>query len=299
MNLKQYLENQALEAGLSKVIEGLFAAIKDIASAVRQSDGGKAGTKNSFGEEQLALDVYSDQLIQKEMKKTSEVAICGSEELDEELKIGEGKYSVAYDPLDGSSLVDVNLAVGTICGVYEAQTLLGVKGRDQKAVVVATYGPRTGVFLALEGSITYFILSNDQFILEKENLKIAEEGKMFAPGNLRACSKRKDYLDLLNYWAENQYKLRYSGGMVPDIGQIILKGKGIFTYPGYEDQPTGKLRLLFECAPMAFLVKQAGGYASDGKTDILDLEASNLAQTTPIFIGSRLEVKKAEEYLHS
>ena len=254
MNLRQYFRDKNLDKAVVKIVFGLCDAVKDISVAVRKSNGDKAGTQNSFGEDQLALDVYSDQLIQDAMKATGEVGICGSEELDEELKIAEGDYAVAYDPLDGSSLVDVNLAVGTICGIYKAKTLIGVKGNDQKAVVVATYGPRTSVFVAFDGLIAYFVLNNDnEFILEKDNYQIAEDGKMFAPGNLRACSERKDYLSLLNYWAENQYKLRYSGGMVPDIGQIILKGKGVFVYPGYGESPDGKLRLLFECAPMAFL----------------------------------------------
>jgi len=102
----------------------------------------------------------------------------------------------------------------------------------------------------------------------------------------------------MDYWMNEQYKLRYSGGMVPDINHILLKGKGVFTYPGYEDQPNGKLRLLYECAPMAFLVEQAGGRATNGKERILDLEVEELAQRTPIFIGSENEVKKVEEILN-
>lgn len=121
---------------------------------------------------------------------------------------------------------------------------------------------------------------------------------MFAPGNLRACASRKSYLDLLNYWAEQQYTLRYSGGMVPDVGQILLKGKGIFTYPGYDEQPDGKLRLLYECAPMAMIMEQAGGKAVNDKGErILDLKIENLLQRTPILIGSAAEVDRALKYL--
>lgn len=120
---------------------------------------------------------------------------------------------------------------------------------------------------------------------------------MFAPGNLRACKSRKDYLKLVNYWCENEYTLRYSGGMVPDVMQILVKGKGIFTYPGYDEAPQGKLRLLFECAPMALLMEQAGGAATDGTVRILEKGAKDLAQRTPILIGSSGEVDTALKFL--
>jgi fructose-1,6-bisphosphatase len=115
---------------------------------------------------------------------------------------------------------------------------------------------------------------------------------MFAPGNLRACSERKEYMDLMNFWCMEKYTLRYSGGMVPDINQILLKGKGIFSYPGYSEAPNGKLRLLFECAPMSYLMEQAGGAGSDGKIRILEKKVENIDQRTPIFIGSKAEVDR-------
>ena len=123
---------------------------------------------------------------------------------------------------------------------------------------------------------------------------------MFAPGNLRATKFRKDYLDLVNWWMEQQYTLRYSGGMVPDINSILIKGKGIFAYPGYEpDLVDGKLRLVFECGPMAYLMEQAGGAASDGTQPILDKKIESLSQRTPIFIGSKGEVKRCERELQN
>ena len=121
---------------------------------------------------------------------------------------------------------------------------------------------------------------------------------MFAPGNLRATKFRPDYLKLVNWWMEQQYTLRYSGGMVPDINSILVKGKGIFSYPGYEpDCVDGKLRLVFECGPMAYLMEQAGGAASDGKQRIVEKKIESLTQRTPIFIGSKEEVKRCEDEL--
>ncbi|MFA6436556.1 MAG: fructose-bisphosphatase class I, partial [Candidatus Gracilibacteria bacterium] len=124
-----------------------------------------------------------------------------------------------------------------------------------------------------------------------------KEGKMFAPGNLRAVADRADYLELVRWWMEQGYTLRYSGGMVPDINQILLKGKGIFSYPGYSEAPQGKLRLLFECAPMAYLLEQAGGAGSDGTMPILDKTIESIHQRTPVYLGSKEEVKRCEERL--
>lgn len=292
------LENQ----GLSDVLDALTVAIRGISSAVRTADTGKAGTTNVFGEEQVALDVLSNQILIDELKKTSSVALLASEEMEDEMVVNEnGDYGVCFDPLDGSSLVDVNLSVGTIVGVYrlgKEQTFIGKKGREQVASVVAVYGPRTTLFVTVGRGVSEFTLNSDgEFVLSRENLKVAEDGKMFAPGNLRACKYRSEYLDLLNYWVTNEYTLRYSGGMVPDINQILLKGKGVFTYPGYKDQPNGKLRLLYECAPMAFLVEQAGGSATNGYINIQDIEITDAAQQTPIFIGSKKEVEIAESFL--
>ncbi len=121
---------------------------------------------------------------------------------------------------------------------------------------------------------------------------------MFAPGNLRACSDPnvKWYVDLMQFWLSNDYILRYSGGMVPDVNQILKKGGGIFTYPGYSEMPQGKLRLLYECAPMAFLMEQAGGVAFSADGEILDLNIEKIDQRTPIFIGSKKEVELVQSY---
>ena len=143
----------------------------------------------------------------------------------------------------------------------------------------------------------YRLDPSGEWIMSKERVEVGE-GKMFAPGNLRATQHRKDYLELVNWWMENGYTLRYSGGMVPDVNSILIKGKGIFAYPGYApDLPDGKLRLLFECGPMAYLMEQAGGAASDGMQRILEKKIESLEQRTPIFIGSHAEVSRCKERL--
>lgn len=298
--LQDYLSAKNIDAALVSIFVSLAGLIKKIAHSVRTSDNsGKAGTKNIYGEEQIKLDVLANKILTEGLKKNERVGLVASEEMDGELKLSEGQYAVCYDPLDGSSLVDVNLSVGTIIGIYKAKSFSGLKGDDQVASVISVYGPKTLLLLTFRQGVAEFVLNEkEEFIFVKDNFKIADEGKMFAPGNLRACKFRQEYQDLLNYWCKNQYTLRYSGGMVPDIYQILNKGGGVFTYPGYREAPDGKLRLLFECAPMALLVEQAGGMATDGKMRILDKVVDDLGKRTPIYIGSGNEVRKVEEFLN-
>lgn len=292
-----YLKEMEVSDELFGVLGSLKDVVKLVAQVVKTAETGKAGSQNIYGEEQLALDVLSDNLITDALKENPYVGLVASEELPDEERVGDGEYAVCYDPLDGSSLVDVNLAVGSIFGIYKTSTFLGVKGSEMLASMIAVYGPRTTIVLTVKKGVVEFLLGDDnRFIVSNENLKVGP-GKMFAPGNLRACAYREDYLKLTNYWIKNEYKLRYSGGMVPDINQILLKGKGIFSYPGYGDQPDGKLRLLFECAPMSLLMEQAGGAASDGKIEILEKRIERLDQRTPIFVGSKEEVARCEDFL--
>ena len=293
----EYLRDCKVEDGLLTVLESLRDSVIAIAAAVRTTGTGKAGTQNVFGEDQLAIDVVSNNIVEDTLRKNVFVGLIASEEMPDEVKIGDGEYAVCFDPLDGSSLIDVNLAVGSIFGIYKTSTFLGVRGRDQLAAIVAVYGPRTTIILTVGNGVVEFILNDEgKFVLCKSDIKVGD-GKMFAPGNLRACKSRKEYLELVNYWCNEQYTLRYSGGMVPDINQILLKGKGIFAYPGFSDEPNGKLRLLFECAPMSLIMEQAGGESSDGAGAILDKVVDSLDQRTPIFIGSRAEVSRCREFL--
>jgi fructose-1,6-bisphosphatase I len=297
--LESYLDSAVKDVCLRQVVLAIAAASIDIAAVIETADTGKAGTFNVYGEEQLALDVLSDRIMQEKLKASKAVSSIVSEELPDELVIGDGDYAVAHDPLDGSSLVDVNLSVGTIFSIYQNDHFTGLTGDAQVAAGFVVYGPRTTMMLTLRDGVREFSLRNGRYILTHDDVRIAESGKMFAPGNLRACAFRQDYLDLMEYWLKEQYTLRYSGGMVPDINQILLKGKGIFTYPGYQEAPDGKLRLLVECNAMALLVEQAGGKATDGKKRILEKEICDIEQRTPILIGAIREVERAESYLRN
>lgn len=258
---------------------------------------GKAGTTNIYGEEQLALDKAADRLIIDHLTENASelVASVSSEERPDVVRINvDGKFSVVLDPLDGSSLVDVNLAVGTIVGIYPGHTPLR-PGNEMVAAMYILYGPMTVlVYWAGDGVHEFFLDDKGRYVLLNENLKIPD-GKIFAPGALRKdwlLGHEKFIVDL----EEEGYKLRYSGSFVADAHQILHKG-GIFTYPGYKGRETGKLRLLFEGNPIGRIITEAGGRASTGKRNMLDVQPEKLDHRVPFYIGCKKVIYKAEKYL--
>lgn len=300
-SLHKFLYQSSCDEGLRHVIMKIARASKYVAHAIRTGDLGKAGTSNLYGEDQLALDVLSDQVFCDVLAESDLVASFASEEQDEQVQIrGElGKYSVAFDPLDGSSLVDTNGPVGSVFGVWEGQEFIGKKGSDLSAAGYFLYGPRTTFILALNGVVTEFTLNDvGEYHVSLEEITLEPDAKIFAPGNLRAISEREDYGNVLNYFLENRRTLRYAGGMVPDVNSILLKSNGIFTYPSHSDYPDGKLRLLYECAPIAYIMRSAGGKALTEKgEDILDIECTALHERVTIIAGSMNEVDNVIEIL--
>lgn len=309
MQLDEHLKTLGVSEHLQQVMMACAQGVYEISTVVRTGAAlGYAGSQNVFGEEQLKLDVASNDILLNVLGHEPLVDYVASEEMDHErpLHVGNsedggaqnsGEFSIAFDPLDGSSLVDVNFAVGTIIAIYPNGSFIGKKPGEMHASMIAVYGPRTTLFVSVKGKGTHqYLLTEGGFMLQKEKLTVAEEGKYFAPGNLRACLKNPAYKNLVNYWLEHQYTLRYSGGMVPDINHILLKGKGVFTYPGYADEPQGKLRLLFECGTMTFALVEAGGIGTDGTISLLDKPIEALDQRSPIFAGSAKEVEKAVSF---
>lgn len=292
----EYLKKLGASDALSELIVSIADSCKEISEVIARTDTGKAGTVNSYGEEQIAMDVQAENIMEAHLKACPFVAAFGSEEVAGLQRAKGDKFSVFFDPLDGSSLVDVNFAFGTIAGVYEGADVMGMKPRDQVAAMYAIYGPRTTFVVAVCGVVSEFVLRSGEWVLNDADLKVGEK-KYFAPGNLRASEEREDYLNLVMSFIKEKYTLRYSGGMVPDINHILKKGGGVFMYPGMPSAPQGKLRLMFECGPMAFIVEAAGGASSNGEMSILDIEIADLEARTPIFIGSKSEVQKCEENL--
>lgn len=299
IDLRRFLREREEDRDLTRLICEIANASKYIINAIRTGDLGVAGTSNLYGEQQLALDVLSDRIIRKRLMHSGVVASIASEETTDIQTVDpNGKYSVAYDPLDGSSLVDVNLAVGTIASIYQGSDLLR-PGRGQAAAMYILYGPRTTLVLSTGGGVHEFAMNQlMEYTLVNEDLRMAPSGNIYAPGG-----QRNKYTpgteSFVRHLEEKGAKLRYSGGLVPDINQILLKGKGIFLYPHLHDSPNGKLRLLFELNPMAFLIEQAGGAASTGRQPILDLVPEGIEQRAPVFIGCREDVARAEEFIRA
>jgi len=294
MILSEYLS--LTNTNLAKVITSFADAVTLIADKIRTANADKSGDTNTFGDEQLKIDMLADHVIFTDLKKTGVVAVASSEEQPIEVALAEeGEFSVAFDPLDGSSLVDSNLAVGTIFGIWKSKTLLGQTGNDLVAAGYAIYGPRTTLILTLGAEPSKFTRQADGTWLRTRTKLRIEEGKMFAPGNLRCCTDNPQYRKLVDFWITEGYTLRYSGGMVPDVHQILMKEKGVFCYPGSKSAPA-KLRLLYECAPLAKIVESAGGTSSDGTQSILTKKISSMDERTTICLGSKEEVKLFEKF---
>ncbi len=294
----EFLQKQGASVELAELLVEMADSVKMISEAIVRTDTGKVGTKNSFGEEQAAMDVQSEEIMSDHLRSCPFVSAYGSEELDTLETANEGgKFSVYYDPLDGSSLLDVNFSVGTIVGIYEGADVMGRTARDQVAALYGLYGPHVTLMVTVGNGVHEFVLKGGVWELETEQVKLNDKKNYFAPGNLRATKEREDYFELVQSFMKEQYTLRYSGGMVPDINHILKKGSGVFMYPGMPSAPDGKLRLLYECGPMAFLMEQAGGAASAGDMDVLDVEIKSLVQRTPIYIGSKKEVEKVASAL--
>jgi fructose-1,6-bisphosphatase I len=298
VSFQDYLKTQKTDQVLAEILLSLVRGVREVSLMLRGAEEGYSGTENVYGEKQLQLDVRCNELFVNMLQSRSDVGSIASEELEHELfgKAVGGGFSVAFDPLDGSSLADVNLAVGSIFGVYSGRGFVGRQGNEQVAALIAVYGPRLTFMVSIGKGVCEFLYDEkvQDFVLNHENIQLADEKKMFAPGNLRAGVSERWYVELLEYWVMNGYTLRYSGGMVPDVNQILKKGGGVFTYPGYREQPNGKLRLLYECAPMAYLIEQAGGSAVGLNGRILDISIEKLDQRTPIFLGSKKEIEAVE-----
>jgi len=298
VDLRRHMWMAGVETELRRLIWQIAVTGKYISAKIHESNRKLAGFKNMYGEEQLALDKSSDAILKNQLQFSGFVREYASEEQDQIIQIGKGqeKYFVTADPLDGSSLVDTNLAIGTIIGIHNG-TMYG-KGRETMvAALYITYGPLiTMVYSAGKGTHEFVLNREGEYVLSQENIRLREKGGIYSLGGLR-----KDWTpEHLRFVADLEaagYKLRYSGGFVPDINQVLIKNGGVFTYPALRKSPQGKLRLLFELLPMAFLIEQAGGEATDGKRRILDIPVEEIGQRSPIYIGSRYEVEKARKYL--
>ena len=298
MTLQDFLQSSDQPEELKEVVLSLAKGVIEIKNNISTCDLGESGSENKSGDDQMALDVLANNVLEDILKQNQNILAYASEEEDTETVLNdEGEYIVAFDPLDGSSLINTNRAIGTIFSVYKDKSFIGQVGKNQKLSAYAVYGPRTTFFFSFgEGVFGFNLIENNVFSLTEKDIKIKEDSEIFSPGNLRAAKETPKYLTLIDDWIVEQKTLRYSGGMVPDINNIFCKGQGIFTYPAFSKYPNGKLRLLYECAPFAFLMEAAGGLALDQNGEnILNLEIKELHQRSTIFIGSKNEVIRSVE----
>lgn len=298
MDLYTHLHRAGIPEDLRRLMMTLAITGKYIAAKIGAANRKLAGSRNVYGEEQLELDKACDQIFISRLKESALVREFASEEQGQILTMAkpEGRYSVTVDPLDGSSLVDVNLAIGSIIGVHDGDLIIGGP-RNLVAAAYLLYGPLTTfVYTAGKGTHEFVLNPEGEFVLATENIRMQERGELYSIGALRGEWNPPHAKFVAQLEAEG-YKLRYSGALVADVNLILLKRGGIFTYPGSAKAPRGKLRLLFELEPLAFIVEQAGGAAADGTTRILELKVEKLDARAPIYIGSRYEVGKARACL--
>ncbi len=279
---------------------------------------GFTGDENVHGEKVKKLDIYAHEMLIKAMDHGGHFCVMASEEEEDIIHLPPhhkiGKYVLLFDPLDGSSNIDANISIGTIFSIYKRITQGSGPGTLQDCLqpgfqqVIAgyiVYGSSTMlVYTAGHGhGVHGFTLDPafGEFLLSHDDIKIPNHGRIYSlnEGNYFTWPQGlKNYIKYLqaNMFEEKPYQARYVGSMVADIHRTLLYG-GIFIYPGDKRNPKGKLRLMYECNPMAYIMEEAGGRATDGKKRILEIQPTGLHERTPIFIGSMEDVLLVEKYL--
>ncbi|KAG2494223.1 hypothetical protein HYH03_007579 [Edaphochlamys debaryana] len=361
--MEEYTRESGLPAGLASVLTCVASVVSEVSNVLRSGSvsSGYSGGTNAFGDNQLEVDVAVDRLIFERLASCSAVQGAASEEQPELKPLPGRGYTVVFDPLDGSSIMGANFAVGTIFGIWPGGSPVGRAGRRQAAAAYAVYGPQTilvwarpkaGSTAAAEvaaaeervqagaeaepgpaehveangeasadgrgsgpdaearGSdaaslcscsarlrdthqVDEFLLNADgTWRLNRADLAVAPVSKIFAPANLRAAAANEEYAELVRKWIEANFTLRYTGGMVPDVHHILAKGSGVFCNPCSSTAPA-KLRLVFECAPLSFVLEAAGGSSTTGQHSVLDEPIRTTNDRSKICLGSSQLVEES------
>ncbi|MEB3149246.1 MAG: class 1 fructose-bisphosphatase [Sphaerospermopsis sp.] len=305
-------EAQDLSALMNRIaLAGKLIARRFTRAGLMEDVLGFTGEVNVQGESVKKMDVYANEVFISVFKQSGLVCRLASEEMEKPYYIPEncpiGRYTLLYDPIDGSSNTDINLSLGSIFSIRqqegtdldgEAKDLLN-HGRKQLAAGYILYGPSTMLVYSIGKGVHFFTLdpSLGEFILTEENVKIPEHGAVYSVNEGNFWQWEESFREYIRYVHKTEgYTARYSGAMVSDIHRILVQG-GVFLYPGTLQKPEGKLRLLYETAPLAYLIEQAGGRATTGTKDILDVVPTKLHQRTPLIIGSQQDVAKVESFM--
>ena len=308
---------------LSRILNDIAVASKIVSRDVRQAGLvdhilGAHGNTNIQGEEQQKLDVVADEQFIKAFEYGGEICGIASEENDDFVAFTSesaknGKYVVLFDPLDGSSNIDVNVSIGTIFSIYRRVSAVGTlatledmlqPGSEQVAAGYVLYGSSTMLVYTTGRGVNGFTLdpSIGEFCLSHRDMRMPETGRLYAmnEGNINICEEGlRDYVAYCQSFENDKgapYSGRYIGSLVADFHRNMIKG-GIYIYPDTTTSPEGKLRLLYECNPLAFIAEQAGGIASTGRKRVMDLKPTRLHERVPFYIGSKQMVEKAMSLL--
>lgn len=321
------VEKQAEYPNAKGELSGILSSIRLVAKVIHRDINkagltnniiGNSGVENVQGEAQMKLDLFAHNTMKQALMSREEVAGFASEEEENFIAFDtergrNAKYVILTDPLDGSSNIDVNVAVGTIFSIYRRVSPVGTPvtledfmqpGNRQVAAGYIVYGSSTMLVYTTGNGVNGFTYdpSLGVFCLSHENIQIPKTGKIYSINEGQYLKFPMGVKKYLKYCQEEDketqrpYTSRYIGSLVSDFHRNMLKG-GIYIYPSATNYPNGKLRLLYEGNPMAFLAEQAGGVASDGYNRILDIQPTALHQRVPLFIGSREMVKKAEQLM--
>lgn len=313
---KRVKEGKEATGELTQCLNSIVTACKAIQSAVRKAGIAKlyglAGNTNSTGDDQKKLDVLSDELFVNMLTSSYTACLLASEE-DEEVMIVEkekrGKYIVCFDPLDGSSNIDCLVSIGSIFGIWKRESDPGQEPNPNEALQPGNamicsgyclYGSACMIVLATDAGVNGFMLdpSLGEFMLTAPDMKIKPRHNIYSINEGYASlwdEATKEFVDSKKFPKTGKpYGSRYVGSMVADVHRTLVYG-GIFCYPATKDSPNGKLRLMYECNPMAYIIEKAGGIATTGTQRVLDVKPTSIHQRVPIFIGSKLEVEEVIE----
>ena len=324
IHLEQYLKTakpkgETIPAGLQELLMAVANTCNTLSHEVAQGALigllGSAGTGNVQGEVQQKLDVIANDLLIEGVQECKALAGLASEEMELPMPVqGAGDYLLLFDPLDGSSNIDVNVSIGTIFSILHKQNPTAplqnsdflLSGRHQAAAGYVVYGPQTTMALTLGDGVVMFTLDKTigQFVLIKDSVEIAHSTKEFAinMSNMRHWAQPvqryvQECLDGVTGARQKDFNMRWIASMVADVHRVLSRG-GVFMYPWDRREPNkpGKLRLMYEANPMSFLVEQAGGASSNGTQVIMDIQPQDLHERVSVMLGSKEEVEKLQSY---
>ena len=309
---------------LTRLLNDIGIAAKIVNREIRRAGladiNGYFGTTNIQGEDQKKLDVFANDQFINALKHGGQCAALASEENEDMIIFGnkysmDGKYVVAFDPVDGSSNIEVNVPIGTIFAVYKRLTAVGSfgslddllqPGTQLVAAGYVMYGSSTMLVYTTGNGVNGFTYDATVglFFLSHPNMRIPDNGTIYSINEANYVQFPDGVKEYLKYCQEEDkatdrpYSTRYIGSLVADVHRNLIRG-GIFIYPGTKNKPDGKLRLLYELAPMSFIIEQAGGRATDGFRRIMEIDPYDLHQRSPVFIGSKNMVLKAEDFMQT